>query len=504
MVKKDKKPLFLGPVIAIILMTGLLIILSAIFSWFGLSANQTEIANGTLETSLVSVNNLLSKDGFTYIMGNMVNIFANFKPLVLLIITLIALGIGEASGLFKDLFSKLKKLNPKFLTLIVLLTGVIATFIGDYSYIILLPLAGIVYKYADKKPAVGIITAFIGITLGYGIGILPSYNSYLLGNLTEMAAVINVDKAYAFDLFSPLFFTIFATIILVISGAILIDKKLGPKFNRAEYEDDGLVSSKKGLLFSNLAFILLSLLTVYAIVPFGFGSGFLLGEGDRYLVRLFGESSPFNQGFVCIVLFIIMICSYIYGKVSNNIKNTNDYSVGLSKEFKGTGYVFVLIFFASLFLGILDYSNIGVVLANKLVNLVSIIPFTGVPLIIIVIVAFILMSILIPDSLTKWTIASPVIVPLLMRANITPDFTLLIFKLSDGIGKCFTPIFIYFIIMLAFLQKYNNREENKITILATLRKIWPTVSILSAILIVLLIGWYIIGLPIGLNIHPTL
>ena len=56
----------------------------------------------------------------------------------LVILSLIAVSILEASGLLKQIFLPLKKIKPKYVTLIVMFVGIISTIIGDYSYEILL------------------------------------------------------------------------------------------------------------------------------------------------------------------------------------------------------------------------------------------------------------------------------------------------------------------------------------------------------------------------------
>ena len=113
-------------------------------------------------------------------------------------------------------------------------------------------------------------------------------------------------------------------------------------------------------------------------------------------------------------------------------------------------------------------------------------------------------SILIPNTYTKWNMASPLIVPLFMRANISPEFTQFIFSIADGIGKAISPFFIYFIIMLGFLQKYNDGDKKEITIVGTIKLILPTVLLLAVVWLVLIVSWNIIGIPLGMNTYATM
>ena len=91
-----------------------------------------------------------------------------------------------------------------------------------------------------------------------------------------------------------------------------------------------------------------------------------------------------------------------------------------------------------------------------------------------------------------------------MKANITPDFTQFIFKAADSVGKGITPFFVYYIIMLAFLEKYNNKESNKITIFGTMNLLKSTTLLFTVLWIIIVIGWFIMGLPLGPNMTPTL
>ena len=63
-----------------------------------------------------------------------------------------------------------------------------------------------------------------------------------------------------------------------------------------------------------------------------------------------------------------------------------------------------------------------------------------------------------PNSLTKWTILSATLVPLYMNTSISPEFSHLVFVAGDTITNGITPIFVYFVIYLAFLEKYNKTD----------------------------------------------
>ncbi|MBR1376976.1 MAG: AbgT family transporter [Bacilli bacterium] len=502
MARKTKRaPKILGPIIVMGIITLILMLLSFILSLVGFESEEAVINASNLEMSLITVNNIFSVEGIKYLLSSGVTNFRLIEPLALIIISLITTSIAERSGLIKHLVEPLKKLATPVIIFFTLVLCIIFTFFGDYSFVILLPLIGVVYKYLGRNPMLGIMTTFIGITCSYGTGIIYNYNTYLLGTVTELSATIEVDPTFSYDVLSCMYIMIVSTFVVAFLGTAIINKYLAPKFRRIQTEEDEIVISNKALWFTNLAILLILISIVIMILP----GGILLDNSKTtYVAKLMSETSPFKDAFIIIMLASTMICSAIYGFVSGNIKHRLDYNIGLYKSFENCGYVFVLMFFASIMFGVLEWTNIGNVIAAILINAVSSLEFSGSLLIIVFFIFTILISILIPNTYTKWNMSAPLVVPLFMRANITPEFTQFIFSIADGIGKSISPFFIYFIIMLGFLQKYNDGDKKEITIFGTIKLILPTVLLLALVWLVLIVSWNIIGIPLGINTYATM
>ena len=47
-------------------------------------------------------------------------------------------------------------------------------------------------------------------------------------------------------------------------------------------------------------------------------------------------------------------------------------------------------------------------------------------------------------------------------------------------------------------------KNTNLSIMGTMKKIMPVILILSLVWIVIIVGWYLIGLPIGINTNITL
>lgn len=506
--RKKKEKLY-GPVLVIALMIILVSILSFVLNKIGFESTKTIISNSGVENTLVTVKNIISVEGIKFIVGKSVSNFRLFEPLVLLIISLIGISICEKSGFLTSLFSPLKRVKLSIVIFLTVLLGVISTVIGDYSYIFLIPLIGAMYKYLGKNPILGIMSIFLGITLGYGTGLIFNYDEYSLSLLTIQAAKADIDSTFSYGLLSNLYIMVASTLLITFLLTFLIDKYLAFKLAKryiATEEEQELIVDKKAKRKTLLIGLIYILLIVYFILPINtpFAGILLDSEAPRYIEKLFGPSAPFNNGLVLILTTWFILTGYIYGKKSGNIKNSHEFSLALSLNFDNLGFMFVLMFFISELGAIINWTNIGTLVTSKLVEIMGSLQVSGLVLIFIFFIAVILMSILMPSSGEKWQIASPVVVPLFMQSNITPNFTQFIFKVADGVGKSMSPIYIYYIITLGFLEKYRTSDKKQISIFGILLDMLPIILIMAAAWFLIILIWYVMGLPIGLHTASTL
>lgn len=91
-----------------------------------------------------------------------------------------------------------------------------------------------------------------------------------------------------------------------------------------------------------------------------------------------------------------------------------------------------------------------------------------------------------------------VIIPTLMNAGISPEFGQVIFRFAECATLGLTPMFAYYIIYLAYIQKYN-QDRKPIPLFKTLKYQLPYSLATAGVLLLILIVFYIIGLPIGIG-----
>lgn len=516
------------PIIGFIILSVITVLLSCILSKVQFQATYNEVNVNTLEleTKLVTVENLLNFNGMKFIISNAAKNFAGFTPLSSLLIALIGLAIASASGLI-DAFAKRITINWKHTTqtFLVLLLATISSLINDVGYVILIPLCASLYKSNKRNPMLGIITAFCGITFGYGATIFVGSSEVALIPITTSAARL-VDATFHISLTSNIFIMILTTIITSIVGTIVIEKIIAPKVGRIKQNEDDMatkeiditqiketeqnkieinVREQKGIKESLIWGIIFMILFAYMLIPGLPLSGMLLDKGENtYLKQLFGENAYFQDGFTYMISLFFIVTGIAYGVCSKTIKNIKDLFNKCSSYLNNIGLLLVMIFFASQFVSIFKKSNIGNVIVALSSRIISHLPFSGVPLIIIVMLMVAICSIFVTTANTKWSILAPVVVPLMMQSNISPQFAQFILRAADSMTKGITPLLAYFVIYVGYLNIYNNKEGDTISIKKSISYVMPYCLIMALCWILIIIGWYILGAPIGLGVSSTL
>ena len=526
--KLKLKKFYFHPITVFLILTLIIVVLSGILSAFEMQAtyNTININTNELEPTLIAVENMLSFDGMKFVISNAAKNFLSFAPLGMLLISLIGLMIAEGTGLIET-FSKryLKKIPKAPLTFIILFIATISSLINEVGYAILIPLIALIYFINGRNPILGIITAFCGVSFGYGVSIFIGSTEISLMNYTKHAAAL-IDESAHIALSSNLIFIIVASIILSIVGTIIIEKLISPRIGKYKREEEFAKTEqyrvinleeeeqkkiekekneKRGLRFALIVTIIFSLLFIYSLVPGLPYSGLLLDMSEKtYLKQLFGETSYLQDGFTYMVSLFFIVTGLAYGIGSKSIKSDKQLIENASKDFSKVGSIFILIFVVSQFVAIYKKTNIGFIITAWLTNLLELLEVSGIPLILITLILIAVANIFLTGTANKWLIFSPVVVPMFMQSNISPEFAQIVMRAGDSMTNGYTPLLASFVIYIGYLNIYNLNKERPYTIRKSLKMITPYFLLIAATWVLLVIGWYIIGLPIGPGVSPTI
>ena len=526
--KLKLKKFYFHPITIFLFLTLLVVILSGILSLFQTQATYNTINVNTkeLEPTLVAVENLLSFDGLKFIISNASKNFLSFGPLGMLLLSLIGITIGEGTGFFETLTRRhISKISKTLITFFVILIATISSLINEVGYAILIPLVALIYFMNNRNPILGIITAYCGVSFGYGVSIFIGSMEVSLMKYTKDAARL-IDENTHIALSSNLIFIVVATVIISIIGTIIIEKIIAPRIGKYKKEEELSKTEqyrvvnleeeeqkqieiekneKRGLRHSLIVSIIILLVFIYSLIPNLPFSGMLLDMKETtYLNQLFGDNSYFQDGFTYLVSLVFILAGIAYGIGSKSIKNDKEIIENASKKFSNLGSIFILMFVVSQFIAVFRKSNIGTVITVWLTNLLEHLSFSGLSLIIITLLLIAISNFFLTSSSSKWMIFSPVVVPMFMQSNISPQFAQVIMRAGDSMTKGFTPLLASFVIYIGYLNIYNLNSDKPYSIRTSLKMISPYFLLISATWILLIIGWYIIGLPIGPGVYPTL
>lgn len=526
--KLKLKKFYFHPITVYIFLIFVVIILSAILSALQMQATYNTVTPTTndLESNLVTVESLMNFDGMKFIFSNAMTNFLSFAPLGMLLLTFFGLSIAKSTGFIDTLCKRcLIKIDKNILTFIVIFLATISSLINDVGYVILIPLAALLFMLNNRNPHLGIIAAFAGVSFGYGVSIFVGSMEVNLIPLTTSAARL-IDPSAHISLTSNLFIIIAFSLVLSIVGTIIIEKIIAPRLGKYKEKEEltkteELVVTdvkeleqqkiekehyeKRGLKAAIITAIVIIIAFIYMIIPNLPYSGMLLDmEEDTYLGQLFGTNSYFQDGFTYMMALLFTLVGIAYGIGSKSIKNDKDVINGCKETFAPLGEIIMLIFVVSQFTSIFRETNIGTVIACWCANAIGNIGFTGLPLIIFSLIMIGLANLFVPTASAKWEIFAPVMVPAFMQSNISAQFAQFILRAGTSITAGITPLLACFVIYIGYLNIYNQDKNKPITIHKSISYCLPYFGIIALTWILLIIGWYLIGLPLGPGVYATI
>lgn len=508
-IKRIKDNITLHPIMTICFLILFIIVLSGILTLFNVSASYNKVSyNGSYVKEFIFPENLFSLSGIKFIFSNAVSNFASFTPLSILIITFVGFGIMEKSGFLDSFFHVLtKKSSKKAVTFVLSLICILSSIGGDISFIILLPISALLFKYGKRNPRIGIVCAFANIATGIGINLLMNSIDSAMLEYTLSASTLFV-SSYTLSAFFHIIIMFIAAISMALINTNITERiivtRVGHYEHLDEKEDYLTKKEKRGLALSLIAGSLYILIFIYNIIPYAPLGGNLLDYSQKlYIDKLFGYNSFFNQGFVFVVTLLFFILGITYGLATKTIKNQNEIFDSLGYSLNKIGKCLVLMFFASSLIFIFKKSNIGPLITAGLASFIANSNFSGITLIMITFVISALATIFLPNTINKWSILSASIVPVFMNTGLSPAFASVVFRAGECVTYGLTPLMAYFVIYIAMLDMYKV-EESKEGIFRCMKYITPYAGFAFIMWTIILIAFYLIGLPLGVGATPGL
>lgn len=439
------------------------ILVSGLGAWLDWSVvdPRPEGADGRSPDGVISVVNLLSGDGLRWIVENLVSNFVGFVPLGTVLVALLGVGVAEASGLLGAAIRAIVLTAPRRLVpAAVVFAGVISNTASEAGYVILVPLAGLVFRAVGRHPLAGMAAAFAGVSGGYSANLFVGTIDPLLAGITQEAAQL-MRPGYEVHPAVNWYFMVVSTFLVTIVGTWVttrvVEPKLGPYDPSLADEESGEPDSmrslsgeeKRGLLFAALAALLVASLVALAVVPEG---GVLRNPETNEVLR-----SPFLRGMVALIFVFFFVPGVVYGRVTGSMKNDKEVIGGMSKAMSSLGLYIVLVFFAAQFVAFFGHTNLGSLLAVVGADFLQARGLDG-P---IIFLPFIFMccfvNLMLGSASAQWAVTAPIFVPMLMEAGYAPEVIQAAYRIGDSTTNIITPMMAYFGLILAMAARWDRR-----------------------------------------------
>ncbi|MGK7397253.1 MAG: AbgT family transporter [Candidatus Cyclobacteriaceae bacterium M3_2C_046] len=467
----------------------LVLILSWVTSQLDISAVMPALPGKEPET--IRPVNLLSEEGLHRILTEMVDNFTGFAPLGVVLVAMLGIGVAESSGLIGTVLRLLVLSAPKkLLTFTIVFAGILSNTASEVGYVLLIPLAAIIFLSVGRHPIAGMAAAFAGVSGGYSANLLLGTIDPLLAGLSQEAAAI-LSPGYPVNAAANYYFMFVSTFFIAIAGTWVTERLVAPRLGEytgdAKKESVGTLSpeEKRGLRFATVALVVITGLLLWGTVP---ENGFLRDPDTGSLLH-----SPFMDGIISIIFLVAAICGIAYGIGAGKIKNDTDVMNGMGKAMETLGIYIVLVFFAAQFVEYFTWTNLGLIFAIKGADLLSASGLGKIPLMLSFIVLTALINLFMGSSSAKWTIMAPVFIPMFMLVGISPELTQVVYRIGDSATNIISPMMSYFALIVAFMQRYEPKAGIG-TIIATML---PYSVVFLIIWSILLIIWIVFGIPLG-------
>jgi Putative p-aminobenzoyl-glutamate transporter len=477
-----------SPTLLFIYLTAAVLLLSAGAHWLSLVA--VHPVNGATIPAI----NLLSRDGLARILTSSVGNFTQFAPVGTVLTAVLGIAVAEHSGLLSAaLRATVLKAPAQLLTFSVVLCGILSSIAQDTGYVILLPLAAIIFLASGRHPVVGIAAAFAGVSGGYSANLLLTPLDPLLAGISTEAARL-VAPAYSVNAAANYYFMVASTLIIAAAGTWVTHSLVAPRFpkygagaSQAEAEMDHTLTTAEirglnGTLIFTAAF---AALLALGLVP---EEGVLRNRDNGSILQ-----SPFMSGIVVVVAVYAALAGIVFGRVSGRYRRWGECVEGMEQHMATMAGYLVLMFFAAQFVNYFAWSNLGTIIAIKGAALLQTLSLP----VAVTLVAFVLLTALINlfigSASAKWALLAPVFVPMLLLAGLSPEAAQVAYRIGDSSTNIITPLMPYFGVVVAFAQKY----QKDIGVGSLVAMMLPYSVVFLLVWSCLLAIWVLLGWPLG-------
>lgn len=464
-----------------------LFLVIALVSTFMALADVTVQVPGAEEVT--EIQGLFTPEGLTWFTENIGANYIGFPPLTTVLTIWLAVGVAEKTGLLAAGVRAVFGSAPRWaLPYAVGFVGVGGSVMSDSSFIVIPPLAALVFKAAGRHPVAGLLGGFAATGAGYSTNFAVTSLDALFAGITVSVTQILPNPGDPVNPVSNWYFNLVSALLLSVIAGFLIDKVLEPRLVRQRVPVDearfaGTVvpgagrtvpgagvqdepaaepagkptgpagsadlstSERRGLRFAVVSLLLVSAVLVVAFVlptsPWRNEDGGFLPE------------SPLLSSITFVIFVLFLVPGVVYGLVTRAITSMKDIPRLLEQSIKDMAGFLVLAFVLGQFIALFNWSGVGQWIAVAGAEGLESSGLTGYGAIIGFLVLASLLNLFIISGSSLWTIMAAVFVPMFALIGYEPGFVQAAFRVGDSATQIITPLNPYMIVLLTFLRRWE-------------------------------------------------
>ena len=508
------------PVTLFALFAVAIVVVSGVCGWFDVSVAdpRPEGAKGRDPSGVITAKSLMTADGFRWMATHLVKNFTGFVPLGTVLVALLGVGVADKSGLLNAGIRGLVLAAPKnLLTVVVVFSGVLSNTASEMGYVVLIPLAAVIFHSVGRHPLAGLAAAFAGVSGGYSANLLIGTVDPLLAGITEESAHF-IDPTYEVHAAVNWYFMMGSTLLITTIGTFVTAKIVEPRLglydpanadetvDKAPSLDALSPDEKRGLRRAGVAALVTALLFVVLAGPH-FTEAVAVPKGtspkevatwsaaqraaaktraDAVTVQVpvtsgargtFNRAvasvpvygvlrdpatnalmpSPFLKSVVAMIFVFFVVPGFVYGRAVGSMRDDRDVIGGMSAAMSSMGLYIVLVFFAAQFVAFFKWTNLGAILAVVGADAIKAIGLDNA----LVFIPFIMMcafvNLMLGSASAQWAVTAPIFVPMLMTVGYSPEVIQAAYRIGDSTTNIITPMMSYFGLILAFACRYDKK-----------------------------------------------
>lgn len=476
-----------------------IVILSGILGYFEVSVvdPRPEGAKGRSPDGMIPVISLLSAEGLQRIVTGLVTNFTGFAPLGTVLVALLGVSVAEHSGLLSTAMRALvMNASKRMVTFAIVFAGIISNTASELGYVVLIPLAAMIFHALGRHPLAGLAAAFAGVSAGYSANLLLGTVDPLLSGITEAAARI-IDPDYVVGPEVNWYFMFISTFLIAAMGTLVTEKVVEPRLGQYDSNEASVALDKqkmeapsnveiRALKWAGVAFFSVCAVLALTVIP---DNGILRHPNTGEVA-----GSPFLKGIVAFIFISFAIPGFVYGRLAGTMKNDRDIINAMSKSMGSMGLYITLVFFAAQFVAFFNWTNLGTVMAVEGAALLQQLGLDGPEVFVLFILMCGIVNLSLGSASAQWAVTAPIFVPMLMLVGFAPEVIQAAYRIGDSVTNVISPMMSYFGLIMAMAAKYK-RDVGMGTLIA----------MMLPYSMVFMIGWtllffiwvFVLGMPVG-------